>query len=269
MEHAVEIWKLRGKVLVTKKDVDAIFRKVKQLSEMVETAGKWLSEGWYERRTERNERVNPEEVVEGDSMDWEWEKGNEPSMDEQMRNLREKMVGMSLRVERLERNMPLGCEESGSTSGGGEGAWWSGAWWVKAGGKCIVRSVSRWESQVREIGYVRRKRQTRMMMKQGGGVNWEWRLTFKRSRRVRNEQAKFEKGTANFRNASKADGACVNTLGCSSGGDFCFQRDIVEFFWATMAFDIACVTAYVRVRTFSGTACTENGHSWRFVEDLG
>ena len=75
--------------------------------------------------------MNPEEVVEDDSMDWEWEKGNEPSVDEQMRNLREKMAEMSLRVERLERSMPLGCEESGSSSGGGEWAWWSGAWWVK------------------------------------------------------------------------------------------------------------------------------------------
>ena len=72
--------KLRGyeesaSVPVTKKDMDALFRKVKQLSEMVETAGKWLSEGWYERRRERNEGVNPEEVVEDDAMDWEWEKG--------------------------------------------------------------------------------------------------------------------------------------------------------------------------------------------------
>ena len=75
--------------------------------------------------------MNPQEVVQDDSMDWEWEKGNEPSVDEQMRNLQEKMAEMSLRVERLERNMPLGCEESGSSSGGGEWAWWSGAWWVK------------------------------------------------------------------------------------------------------------------------------------------
>ena len=60
-------------------------------------------------------------------MDWEWEKKDEPSVYEQMRNLREKMAEMSLRVERLERNMHLGCEESGSTSGGGEWAWWSGA----------------------------------------------------------------------------------------------------------------------------------------------
>ena len=104
---------------------------MKQLSEMVEIAGKWLSEGWNERRQERNEVVNPQEVVEDDAMDWEWEKGNEPSVDEQMRNLREKMAGMSVPVEKLERNMHLGCEESGSSSGGGEWAWWSGAWWVK------------------------------------------------------------------------------------------------------------------------------------------
>ena len=94
---------------VSRKDMDALFRKVKQL----------LSEG----RRERNEGVNPEEVVEDDAMDWEWDNGNEPSVDEQMRNLRKKMAEMSLLVERLERNMPLGCEESGSSSGGGEWAW--------------------------------------------------------------------------------------------------------------------------------------------------
>ena len=36
-------------VPMTMKDMDVLFRKVKQLSEMVETAGKWFSEGWYER----------------------------------------------------------------------------------------------------------------------------------------------------------------------------------------------------------------------------
>ena len=39
----------------------------------------------------------------------------------------------------------------------------------------------------------------------------------KKSRRARNEQANFEKGVANFGNASKAEGECVNTPGCSSG----------------------------------------------------
>ena len=66
---------------------------------------------------------------------------DEPSVDEQMRNIREKMAEMPLRVERLERNMPLGCEESGSSSGGGEWAWWSGAWWVKTNTK--MNSASR------------------------------------------------------------------------------------------------------------------------------
>ena len=40
---------------------------------------------------------------------------------------------------------------------------------------------------------------------------------FKKSRRARNEQANSEKGVANFGDASKADCACVNTPGCSSG----------------------------------------------------
>ena len=98
----------------------------------------------------KNVGVNPEEVVEGGAMDREWEKKDVPSVDEQMRNLGEEMAEMSLRVERLERNMPLGCEESESSSGGGEWAWWSGAWWAKtetrmksaSRRKCIGQSVS-------------------------------------------------------------------------------------------------------------------------------
>ena len=76
---------------------------MKQLTENVENAGKLLSEEGNERRRERNEGVNPEEVVEDDAMDWEWEEGNEPSVDEQMRNLREEIAEMSLRVERHEK----------------------------------------------------------------------------------------------------------------------------------------------------------------------
>ena len=165
--------------------------------------------------------MNPEEVVEDDSMDWEWEKGNEPSVDEQMRNLREKMAEMSLRVERLERSMPLGCEESGSSSGGGEWAWWSGAWWVKtnmrmnsASRRRVHRAISQslgkssernklCEEKTSDIDDDEARRRRKLGMEAG----------IKRSRRVRNEQANFEKGAANFRNASKADGACVNTLG--------------------------------------------------------
>ena len=86
-QAAVRRGKLKGyeesaSVHMTRKDLDALLRKVKQLSEMVENAGELLSEVWNERRRERNEGVNPEEVVEDDALDWEWEKGNEPSMDE-------------------------------------------------------------------------------------------------------------------------------------------------------------------------------------------
>ena len=123
-QAAVRRGKLRrceesASVHVTRKDMDALLGNVKQLTEIVENAGKLLSEEGNESRRERNEGVNPEEVVEDDAMDWEWEKGNERSVDEQMGNLREEMAEMSLRVERFERNIPLGCEESGSSSGGG------------------------------------------------------------------------------------------------------------------------------------------------------
>ena len=77
----------------------------------------------------KREGLNPQEVVEDDAVD------------EQMRNLQEEMAEMSLWVERLERNMPLGCEESGSSSGGREWAWWSGAWWVKT--KMRMNSANR------------------------------------------------------------------------------------------------------------------------------
>ena len=61
---AVRRGKLRGyeesnNVPMTKKDMNVFFRKVKQLSEMVETAGRWCSEEWYERTRERNEGVTP------------------------------------------------------------------------------------------------------------------------------------------------------------------------------------------------------------------
>ena len=123
-------------VHVTKKNMDALLRKVKQLSEMAENGARLLSEVWNEKRSERNE-----EVVEDNVMDCEWKKGNELQVDELVRHLREEMAEMLLRVERLERNMHLGCEESGSSSGGGEWAWWSGAWWVKT--KTNMNSASR------------------------------------------------------------------------------------------------------------------------------
>ena len=72
--------------------------RVKHLTEIVEEAGKLLSEEGNERRRERNEGLNPEEADEGDATDWEWEKGNEPSVDKQLRILPEEMAEMSLRV---------------------------------------------------------------------------------------------------------------------------------------------------------------------------
>ena len=74
-------------------------------------------------------------------MDWEWETGTEPSLDGHLKILREEMVELSLQIERLERGMPFGCEESGSSSGGGEWAWWSGALWVKT--KMRINSANR------------------------------------------------------------------------------------------------------------------------------
>ena len=98
---------------------------------MTVNSSKLLSKVLSETRSEKNVGVNPEEVVQDDVMDCEWKRGDELSVDEPVRKLREEMAEMSLRVERLERNTPLGCEESESSSGGGEWAWWSGAWWVK------------------------------------------------------------------------------------------------------------------------------------------
>ena len=129
-------------IQVTKKNMNALLQKAKQASEMSVKSTKLLLRAMRETGIEQNVGVNPEEVVHDDVMDREWKKGGgELSVDELVRNLREEMAEMSLRVERLERNMPLGCEESESGSGGGEWAWWSGAWWVKT--KTRMNSASR------------------------------------------------------------------------------------------------------------------------------
>ena len=107
-------------VQVTIKNMDVLLRKVRQLSEMTVNSSKLLSEVLSEKRSEKNVGVNAEEVVQDDVMDCEWRRGDELSVDELVRNLWEEMAEMSLRVERLERNMPLGCEESESSSGGVE-----------------------------------------------------------------------------------------------------------------------------------------------------
>ena len=130
-----------------------------------------------------------------------------------------------LRVERLERRMPLGCEESESSSGGGEWAWWSGAWWVKT--KTRMNSASRRKVHraiSQSLGKSSEK--NRLCEEKASGTDDDesrsWRklgkeVDSKKSRRARNEQANSANGAANFRNASMAEGACVNKLGSSSG----------------------------------------------------
>ena len=68
---------------------------------------------------------------------------------------------------------------------------------------------------MRKISYARRKRQAhddeaRSWRKLGKEVD-------SKKRRARNEDANSTHGAANFRNASMAEGACVNTPGSSSG----------------------------------------------------
>ena len=129
------------RIQVTKKDMDALLEKAKQAAEMTANSTMLLSGVMKEMKIEKNVGVNPEEVVRDDVMDCERKRRDKLPVDEQVRNLWEEMAEMSLRVERLERNMLLGCEESGSSSGGGEWAWWSGAWWVKT--KTKMNSASR------------------------------------------------------------------------------------------------------------------------------
>ena len=83
------------------------------------------------------------------TMDWTWEQRTGSSLDRHMRDLREEMIETSLRIERLERAMPLGCKESGSSSGGGEWALWSGAWWGRT--KMRMNSANRAISRERQV----------------------------------------------------------------------------------------------------------------------
>ena len=145
-------------------------------------------------------------------------------MNGEVRNIREEMAEMSLRVERLERNMPLGCEESGSSSGGGEWVWWSGAWWVKTKTKmnsASRRKVHRAISQ--SLG--RSSEKIKLCEEKTSGTDDDddaksWRklgrpeqmmFDSKKSRRAKDEQADSANGMVHFRNASKAEGACVDT----------------------------------------------------------
>ena len=78
-----------------------LIQKVKQVSEMTVNTTKLLSGVMRETKIEKNVGVNPEEVVQDDVKDCEWKRGGELSVDELVRNLREEMAEMSLRVERL------------------------------------------------------------------------------------------------------------------------------------------------------------------------
>ena len=184
-------------IQVMKKSMDALLQKVKQVSEMTVNSTKLVSGVMRETRIEKNVEVNPEEVVQDDVLDCEWKRGGELSVDELVRNLREEMAEMSLRVERLERNMLLGCEESESSSGGGEWAWWSGAWWVKT--KTRMNSASRRKVH-RAISQSLGKsgEKNKLCEEKTSGTDDDearsWRKLGKKSRRARNEQANSANG---------------------------------------------------------------------------
>ena len=126
-------------------------RNVRRVGQTRSNSGAWTLRAKRkrggERRRERDGKRRGD--ADCDRMDEEWETRNESSLGGCMRDLRVEMAEMSLRIVRLERVMPLGCEESGSSSGGGEWAWWSGAWWVKtkmkmnsANGRKVHRATS-------------------------------------------------------------------------------------------------------------------------------
>ena len=78
---------------------------------------------WEKRRREERER--------------ERETGRTAKLDleDHLRDLREEMAEMSLRVERLERAMPWEGSGYSSGSSGNEWVWWNGAWWIKTKSK--------------------------------------------------------------------------------------------------------------------------------------
>ena len=134
----------------------------------------------------------------------EWEERAEVSLEGDLRDLREEMAEMSLRVERLERAMPWECDGSGSSSGGGEWAWWSGAWWVKTGVKMNLANRRRVHRAINQsLGRTRGSDGARKekMSDTDQGVSElrgcaEDDIDQRKSRRTRNEQAKRRTGTA-------------------------------------------------------------------------
>ena len=99
----------KGFVQVTKRDMDALLEKAKLAAAMTTNSTMLMSKVLKDMNG-KNVGVNLEEVVRDDVMDCEWKRGDKLPVDEQVRNLREEMAEMSLRVERLERIMPLGCK---------------------------------------------------------------------------------------------------------------------------------------------------------------
>ena len=147
---------------------------------------------------------NPEEVVEDSAMDWEWKNENESSVDGHLRNFREEMAEMLLRMERLDRAL-LGCEESGSSSGGGECAWWRFAWWVKtkmrmnsANRRKVHRAISQSLGKSSERNRVCEEKSSGTDDGPKRRQKLEKEVDLKRSWRARNEQASVEKSDDQF-----------------------------------------------------------------------
>ena len=70
--------------------------------------------------------------------------------EDRLRDLQEEMAEISLRVEKLERAMPLESSGSSGSSGGSERAWWNNAWWIKAGQRVTSAGKRRVSRAVRQ-----------------------------------------------------------------------------------------------------------------------
>ena len=119
-----------------------------------------------------------------------------------------------MRIERLERAMPLGCEELGSSSGGGEWAWWSGAWWVKtkmrmnsANRRKVHWAISQWLGKTSERNRVYEEKTSDT---EDDGARrrqkLEREIDQKMSWRARNEQESVEKRDDKFQKRKQGGG---------------------------------------------------------------
>ena len=87
-----------------------------------------LESRWEKKRREEREREREGKTARLDSED-------------HLKDLREEMAEMSLRVERLERAVLWEGSGYSSGSSGNEWAWWNGAWWIKT--KSRMNSASK------------------------------------------------------------------------------------------------------------------------------